>query len=269
MEFGFELVDSTQKLERWNRITIAGQSGPLQAWQGKSAPWLLRTFGPCRLYVCFFTFYGEERPAIVVPIYVREPCAIAQGITRLQRNCPSNSGPLATLLLARVCEHFAESVRWLFISPISRFRTPLLAFLAEHKVRHGDLGTDSLKAGAHRVYPEGATWVDVEEDEDGLSHCTLVVRPKRDSKQTSMTWDPHVYPPPAPFHLGVVGNGPIDQWSVVHQRWLSVRRRDAHREDDEWLRAHAPFNFLSHLCGAGIIIIDAQSLALAADGPKA
>jgi hypothetical protein len=64
MKFGFELVDSTQKLERWNRITIEGQSGPLQAWQGKSAPWLLRTFGPCRLYVCFFTFYGEERPAI-------------------------------------------------------------------------------------------------------------------------------------------------------------------------------------------------------------
>jgi hypothetical protein len=261
MQFGCELIDSFEQLHKWDRITMAGcpPGARHSSWQRKSAPWILRSFGPCRLYMCFLTpVSASGAPAIVVPIYVCEPCAIAQGITRLALHCPPGCGALAMRLLADASAYLWTelAVRWLFLSPIGTFRATVLQFLAEHRVRHGDLGTTALHTLVPKRYDNGATWVDVDADD----RCTLRMRPKCDPAQTSMTWDPRDYRDgDERFDLGVMIE-PIDKWNVVEQRWRLSSRGRKQAEDEAELRRIAPYNFLNQLHGDGILVIDTRSL---------
>ena len=186
-----------------------------------------------------------------------------QGITRLKLNCPPGTPPLAVKLLAQACAHFMEmGVQWLFISPISSFRENLLAFFAENKVHHGDLGMDRLSTMSRQRYNEGTTWVKLYHDEDYMDYCTLITLPKLDSRQTSMTWEAKDWPLSI-FDLGAMLQT-RKRWDVVHQRWLRGGKRTKdpkdEQEEDE-IRRLAPYNFLYSLFGDGIIVVDTKSLA--------
>ena len=273
--FGCERIDSLERLAWWNAHILAGEGGFCPAWGGKSAPWVTRTSGPCVLYICFFAYEGRE-PCIFVPMYVQEPIAMAQGILRLPRYCPAfRTGPLGVRLLAAACAHFArESPQpwwWLFVSPIGAFRATLLAHMARERVWHCDLGADKLSTTSSKRFM-GETWVryaphavpctDEDDDDEVLvvDRCTLVTTPKTDHRQTSMTWDPARWPV-VELDLGVMAACSGDQWSVVGQRWLQCRRRDAAYEAH--LRANAPYAMLDSLFGSGILVIGMASLAAA------
>ena len=265
IHFGCEEINTSEKRQKWDSITMAADPrGSLNCrWQNKSAPWLTHTYGPCRLYMCFMTGGDDLKPYIVVPVYVQEPCAIAQGITRLKLNCPPGTPPLAVKLLAQACAHFMEmGVQWLFISPISSFREKLLAFFAENKVHHGDLGMDRLSTMSWQRYNEGTTWVKLYHDEDYMDYCTLITLPKLDPRQTSMTWEAKDWPLSI-FDLGAMLQT-RKRWDVVHQRWLRGGKRTKdpkdEQEEDE-IRRLAPYNFLYSLFGDGIIVVDTKSLA--------
>lgn len=268
MRFECELIRQEEQLEFWdiNHFKPNGgeerASGSVNANSGRSADWMRYASGPCELYICYFTF--DEEPCIAVPIYINGQVAMAQGIVRFPLVRTPNAGPLGCLLLAAVARHFALSrefqLRWLFLSPINHFRNSVLEFLTTYRIHFSDQGTRCVDLSRCNYRPN-EIWLQKGEEDPELyaNHYYIDTKPFQDKRNES-AW------PATRFDLGILCGDVYTSWDVVNQRWKKTPpSRDI--QYVQKLRDATPYAFLMGLCGDGILIVDALSLAEYASVP--
>jgi len=277
MQFRVELVTSEEQLGYWDTNFFKWNGG-------NSAEWILEAVGECELYICYFEYDGK--PCIAVPFYIQGKVGMAQGILRFRNTCtlPRATGPIGVFLLAAVCDHFMRDpsyrLKWLFVSPIAKFRYMVLKFFADYSVHFCNLGTkDFLRARCD--YPFEDSWLQyVKFPGDDFPTIYVVTKPpQNDYQREHMTWDISVWPVKKAFVLGYIDEHVLEgreRWNVLEQRW-QIKRFGQHINfkpgvgpDCELAKEQkekAPYNFLCHISGNGILLVDAKSLAWFASFP--
>ena len=277
MQFRVELVTSKDQLKYWHDHFFLLNGG-------MSAEWIVKSAGECELYMCYFEYDGE--PCIAVPFYIQGEVGMAQGIVRFKYTCPlpRATGPIGVFLLAAVCDHFMRDpsyrLKWFFVSPISKFRGMVLDFFKEHRVHFCDLGT-SYFSREHCKYPFQDSWLQYHSEDPGDRYPTVRIitkPPQNDYQKRYMTWDSFDWPVET-FSLGYINEGVLINedlvWNVLEQRWEKNYYQDPefnpnvgrYGEIVRRMREKIPYNFLCHIHGNGILLVDAKSLAWFASFP--
>ena len=173
---------------------------------GVSAGWLLKTVGESELYICYFEYQGL--PCIAVPFYILGQVGMAKGIVRFKdsRPLPPETGPLGVFLLASVCRHFVQNpsyeLKWLFLSPISKFRSMVLKFCRDYQVHFCDVGFRDFDS-ERSIYPNNQNWLQHSEpDAEGFLQWSIVPQPPPPGNAYQANWQPSEWPVVEGFDLG-------------------------------------------------------------------
>ena len=214
-----------------------------------------------------------NRIAIIVPVAVQDGIAMAQGILRLSKTCPSSEKGLGLRLLARVADHFR--IEYLFLSPVHPFADHVNRELYVAGVPYGRYGARSmgrLLLDASKADAAKPSWLKIKE--------TTLFHTEKDRFQSSVAVLLTIAPQPCPkFYMAYSGklNGqeklvvrsyissappPQTRVLLLNERF-SIQPEGGDPDYEPAPALPGAHDFLWDMAGNGLIVVHGPSLAAA------